>query len=95
MQMYIHFYCVYYPVSYTHLGLILGFLMLLSPMFTLSTIRYFVSIYLIFLGVDSIIMAFSPGMLPFPAAAFPLRPIRIRKGRSRNDAARSALFLQK
>ena len=42
------------------IGLILGFLMLLSPMFTLSTIRYFVSIYLIFLGVDSIIMAFSP-----------------------------------
>lgn len=42
------------------IGLILGFLMLLSPMFTLSAIRYFVSIYLIFLGADSIIMAFSP-----------------------------------
>lgn len=40
--------------------LILGFMMLLSPMFALTTLRYFVSGYLIFLGIDSILLAASP-----------------------------------
>ena len=42
------------------IGLVLGFMMLLSPIFTLETIRYFAGMYLILLGVDSIVMAFSP-----------------------------------
>lgn len=41
------------------IGLVLGFLMFLSPIFTLSVIRCFASIYLILLGVDSVIMAAS------------------------------------
>ena len=35
-------------------------MMLFSPMFTLTTLRYFVSGYLIFLGIDSILLAASP-----------------------------------
>lgn len=41
-------------------GLILGFLMLLSPLFTLSVIRCFAGCYLILLGIDGILMAVSP-----------------------------------
>lgn len=41
------------------IGLILGFMMLLSPIFTLNTIRYFASAYLILLGIDSVVMAAS------------------------------------
>lgn len=41
------------------IGLILGVMMLLSPLFTLTTIRYFASAYLILLGVDSVVMAVS------------------------------------
>lgn len=40
-------------------GLILGFLMVLSPLFTLSAIRLFAGIYLVLLGIDSVIMAVS------------------------------------
>ena len=40
-------------------GLILGFLMFLRPLLALATIRCFAGIYLILLGVDSIVMAFS------------------------------------
>ena len=40
-------------------GLILGFLMFFSPLFTLSTIRCFAGTYLILLGGDSVIMAAS------------------------------------
>lgn len=36
-------------------GLILGLLMLMSPIFTLSTLRYFSSIYLILLGLDGLL----------------------------------------
>lgn len=42
------------------IGLVLGFLMLLSPLFTLTTIRCFAGVYLILLGIDSIAMAMSP-----------------------------------
>lgn len=41
------------------IGLILGVMMLFSPLFTLAAIRCFVSIYLILLGVDSILIAAS------------------------------------
>ena len=42
------------------IGLVLGFMMILSPLFTISTIQYFASVYLILLGIDSIVMAISP-----------------------------------
>ena len=41
------------------IGLVLGMLMVLSPLFTLSTIRFFAGGYLILLGIDSIVMAVS------------------------------------
>ena len=41
------------------IGLILGLLMLMSPLFTLATIRCFSGVYLVLLGVDSILMAVS------------------------------------
>lgn len=41
------------------IGLILGFLMAFNPLFTLATIRCFASVYLILLGVDSVVMAVS------------------------------------
>lgn len=41
------------------IGLILGFMMLLSPLLTLSAIRCFAGFYLILLGIDSILMAVS------------------------------------
>ena len=40
-------------------GLVLGFLMFLRPIFTLSAIRVFASVYLILLGVDSVAVAVS------------------------------------
>lgn len=47
------------------IGLILGFIMLLSPLFALSTIHYFASAYLILLGIDGIVIAVSRmGMRP-------------------------------
>ena len=42
------------------IGIILGFLMFFNPMFTISTIRCFVSSYLILLGTDNIATAVSP-----------------------------------
>ena len=41
------------------IGLILGFMMLLSPFFTMATLRSFAGIYLILLGIDSVVMAVS------------------------------------
>ena len=41
------------------IGLILGFLMLMSPVFTLTTIRCLAGIYLILLGIDAVVVAFS------------------------------------
>lgn len=41
------------------IGIVLGFMMLLSPLFTLSTIRCFAGCYLILLGIDSLLMAAS------------------------------------
>lgn len=41
------------------IGLLLGFLMLLRPGLALSTLGYLAGIYLILLGVDSLVLAFS------------------------------------
>lgn len=41
------------------IGIILGFMMLLSPLFTLSAIKSFAGCYLILLGIDSILTAVS------------------------------------
>lgn len=41
------------------IGIILGFMMLLSPLFTLSAIRCFAGCYLILLGVEDILTAIS------------------------------------
>ena len=41
------------------IGLFLGILMVICPLFTLTTIRCFASAYLILLGVDSVVMAVS------------------------------------
>lgn len=41
------------------IGLILGCLMLLSPLFTITAIRCFAGVYLILLGIDSICIAVS------------------------------------
>lgn len=49
----------YFTLIVNIIGLILGFLMIFNPFFTLTTIRYFASIYLILLGIDSVVMAFS------------------------------------
>ncbi len=51
---------VYYFIMVINIiGLILGFMMFLSPLFTLTAIRYFASIYLILLGIDSVVMSVS------------------------------------
>ncbi len=42
------------------IGLFLGFMMILEPFFTLTTIRYFASFYLVLLGIEGVLMAFSP-----------------------------------
>ncbi len=41
------------------IGLILGFMMLLSPLFTLAALRCFAGVYLVLLGIDSILIAAS------------------------------------
>ena len=41
------------------IGLILGFLMLFSPLLTLTAIRCLAGVYLILLGIDAVVMAFS------------------------------------
>lgn len=49
----------YFVLVINIIGLILGFLMFLSPLLTLTTIRYFAAFYLILLGIDSVVLAFS------------------------------------
>ena len=41
------------------IGLVLGFLMFLRPLLTLTTIRCFAGCYLLLLGIDGVAMAFS------------------------------------
>ena len=47
----------YFSLVVNGIGLVLGILMILDPLFTLTTIRYFASIYLIILGIDSLVLA--------------------------------------
>ena len=49
----------YITLIITVIGLILGFLMFLSPLFTITAIRCFAGVYLILLGIDSICIAVS------------------------------------
>lgn len=49
----------YFTLVINIIGLILGCLMLLSPLLTLTAIRSFAGVYLILLGIDSVAMAFS------------------------------------
>ena len=49
----------YFVLIINILGLLLGVLMLLRPLFTLTVIRCFAGAYLILLGIDSIVMAVS------------------------------------
>lgn len=47
----------YFTMIVNIIGLVLGVLMLLNPILTLTTIRSFAGIYLVLLGVDSVVMA--------------------------------------
>ena len=47
----------YFALVVNIIGLILGIMMFLSPIFTVNTIRCFASVYLILLGIDSVVMA--------------------------------------
>ena len=49
----------YFALVINIIGLILGIMMFLSPIFTTSTIRCFASAYLILLGIDSVVTAAS------------------------------------
>ncbi len=49
----------YFVLVINIIGLVLGFMMLLSPIFTMNTIRCFASAYLLLLGIDSVVMAAS------------------------------------
>ncbi len=49
----------YFTLVVNITGMILGLMMLMSPVFTLTTIRYFASAYLILLGIDSVTVALS------------------------------------
>ena len=49
----------YFTLIINLMGLVLGILMLFNPLFTLTTIRYLASAYLILLGIDSVVMAVS------------------------------------
>ena len=50
----------YFTLIVNIIGLILGCMMFLSPMFTLTYVRLLASAYLILLGVDSILTAIGP-----------------------------------
>lgn len=49
----------YFTLVLNIIGLILGFLMVFRPLFSLLSVSYIISLYLILLGIDSIAMAFS------------------------------------
>ena len=51
---------VYYVTLIINLiGLILGFMMVLMPRFSLISVSYVAGIYLLLLGIDSVVLAFS------------------------------------
>ena len=49
----------YFTLIINMIGLILGILMVIYPLFTLTAIRYFASTYLFLLGLDSVVVAVS------------------------------------
>lgn len=49
----------YFSLIMNIIGLVLGFLMLASPVAVLISLNYIVGIYLILLGIDTIVLAFS------------------------------------
>lgn len=49
----------YFTLLVNIVGLLLGVLMVFNPVFTMTTIRCLASAYLILLGLDSVVMAFS------------------------------------
>lgn len=49
----------YFSLIVNVIGLILGFMMFLRPLFTLTAISYLAGVYLILLGIDAIVMAVS------------------------------------
>ena len=49
----------YFSLIMNIIGLVLGFLMLASPTVVLISLNYIVGIYLILLGIDTIVLAFS------------------------------------
>ena len=49
----------FFSLTINIIGLVLGLMMLLSPLFTLTALRCFASLYLILLGIDSIATAVS------------------------------------
>lgn len=49
----------YFTLVINIIGLILGFLMFFWPLLTMATIRCFAGIYLLMLGMDGVVMAFS------------------------------------
>lgn len=49
----------YFSLVVNIIGLILGFMMFLRPLFTLTVISYLAGAYLILLGIDAIVIAFS------------------------------------
>lgn len=49
----------YFSLIVNIIGLILGFMMILRPLFTMTAIGYLAGIYLILLGIDAIVMAVS------------------------------------
>lgn len=49
----------YFTLVINIIGLVLGIMMVLSPVVSLLSISYIVGLYLILLGIDSVVMAFS------------------------------------
>ena len=49
----------YFTMVVNIIGVVLGFIMIINPLFSMLSVSYIVSIYLILLGVDSLAMAFS------------------------------------
>ena len=49
----------YFALVINIVGLVLGCLMILRPLFTLATLRYFAGFYLILLGADAVVTAIS------------------------------------
>ena len=49
----------YFTMIVNIIGIVLGFIMVINPVFSLISVSYIVSIYLVLLGIDSLAMAFS------------------------------------